>query len=178
MLMLLSDSNMFEGEHGPSMLNHSLFAENFLWMQIFLFSTTSSYFSSRLYVFASLSPSTGLYTSRGPWSCLIYLCLPATLQGSKGRGEAGLVSVGKKEEPWGGTSAAAPSADPIDGCEFTTSLASFPSPSSFPHSFKVSLKPFLNKPFEHDSHLKAFFWGSPNDFNPEERESKHWKYAS
>lgn len=32
MLMLLSDSNMFEGEHGPSMLNHSLFAENFLWM--------------------------------------------------------------------------------------------------------------------------------------------------
>ena len=33
------------------MLNHSLFGENFLWVQIFLFSTSSSYFSSCLYVF-------------------------------------------------------------------------------------------------------------------------------
>ena len=33
------------------MLNHSLFGENFIWVHIFLFSTSSSYFSSYLYVF-------------------------------------------------------------------------------------------------------------------------------
>ena len=46
MLMLLNDSSMFEGRA-------ALFGENFLWVQIFSFSTSSSYFSSCLYVFVS-----------------------------------------------------------------------------------------------------------------------------